>query len=258
MTHVPALREALHEVADRRYGRRRIALRWAGFALAPAAAATAVILVLQLSAPVAERSATPTAKAHTVRITALTPTRRPLRFPKLTVMPRAEAEAAFAAVQDTSAGTGTLIRAWSLSGVEGAAVFFTRSYNDLCVATRDLSVADPIMAWGAACGDGYREYGVSLVVGDTYAGVLGPESRSPQYRAPDGRRRKLPVSDARVVMVQGAQDRSGVLISGLEVETVTLPRTRRYHCSDGTSRDVVVDPRGPRPGPQTDPCATHG
>jgi hypothetical protein len=75
MTHVPSLRDALGDLAERRYGRRRRALRWSGAMVVPAVAAGVAAIVMTLPAsdpeiPAAtpiERSARPEAGAETVK-----------------------------------------------------------------------------------------------------------------------------------------------------------------------------------------------
>jgi hypothetical protein len=61
MTQVPSLRDALGDLAERRYGRRRRALRWSGVLVVPAAAAMAAALWLGSPSSAPEISATPTA-----------------------------------------------------------------------------------------------------------------------------------------------------------------------------------------------------
>jgi hypothetical protein len=256
MTHVPVLRAALQEAAERRYGRRRRARRWASFALAPALAAAALAIVLASPAPAPEETAKPNASTHTVRITPLPP--RPharFRIVQATVMARAQAEAAYAGAAHTSADEGTLLRAWSVPGVDGAAVFLTRRNNGLCVSTREPPAGDFPGQWAAGCnGKGpFRRSGTSLVVGDTYVAVTGTKSVTPTYRLPNGMKRTLRVGDGGLVMIQGAPEGAQVAISDY-VTKIELPRDVRYQCSDGTALTVRVD----RGSPKQDPCADGG
>jgi hypothetical protein len=252
MTHVPALRAALQDAADRRYGRRRRLRQWGGLALVPVAAACA--LVVLLGSPGTEEPARPDGKPRTVRITSLPP--RPaaaFRIIEAQPMSKQAAAAAFAKTEHTSAHNGRLVRAWAEPGVAGAAVFFTRAGNTWCVATREPAAGDFPGQWAASCEhvSTFRDNGTSLVVGDTYVGVMGPESSPPTYRAPGGTQRRLRVAPGGLVMIQGAPDQARVTISD-RTDTIERPRDARYECADGTHHDVRVDHGTPK---AFDPCA---
>ena len=260
MTEVPALRDALQQVAERRYGRRRLRRGRAGYALIPLAAAAGVIFMLSGSPRDVERPVTrPSGKAHTVRVTPLPARpRQPFRILTPTLMSHAAGEAAYAKAANTSADEGRLVRAWSIPGVNGAAVFLTRGDGSWCVATREPPGGDFPGQWASGCnseGGSFRTSGASLVVGDTYVAALGPDTPSADLQAPNARRRTLSVAAGRLVMVQGAPDGSRVSVHSDVSDTIELPRDERHVCSDGTFRDVDVEPPSAVTAGNSDPCS---
>lgn len=253
MTYVPSLRESLQQTAERRYGRRRRDARWSAFALAPAA--VAAVIAAAIVAPDVERERTlepAAAEVHTVKVTELPPRPR-ARFRIVDPKPlsRAEGLAAMAAAHADIGGDdeGELIRAYAVPGIKGAGVLLTRRSDGWrCVEVVEPPAGDDPGKWTGTCSP--AEEGTSHVAGDTFAGVVGPETGKPAYVPPHGRSTRLRPNTDGVVVVQGAPNESGVRWTGGVVEGITIGRDARHHCSDGTSVDLRVD----RDTPDWDPC----
>jgi hypothetical protein len=249
MTYVPSLRETLQDAAERRYGRRRRAVRWSAFAALPAAAAVVAAFVLATPDAERERAPEPAAKVHTVKVTNLPPRpRAAFRIVDPVGLAREEGLAAQRAVAKTSADDGALIRAYTVPGTSGAAILLTRRKDRECVSAIEPASGDFPGQWASACGG--RETGVGLNVGDTYVGYIGRGNVTPTYRAPGRRAIRLWPNKDGLVVIQGAANGASVRISDRTPDRIEIGQDARYHCSDGTSIDVRVDN-----GPITsDPC----
>jgi hypothetical protein len=268
MTQVPALRAALREAADRRYGRPRFIV-FAGragvaFATATAVAAAGWVAITvtsdrKPSQPPAETTVSPTATAaHTTKITPVpTPTVQ-AGGPRI-IQPRlldaTDAEATFAADTDTSA---KLVHAWSTPGMQGerAHVFLYRKGSDWCLSVPDPGGEKPGDR-GVSCSSDatFKRFGVSGTVGSSYAAVLGPGRPAPTYRRPDGSRQMLEVADGGLVAIANVGGGSAVALHDANGNNrtdgfrVPEPRTR-YDCSNGGAVEMPTTQH-----PAQDPCA---
>lgn len=265
MTHVPALREALQDAAQRRYGRRRRARRLLRFAVPVAVAALAAWIVLGSSAPAPEQEtvATPTPTVYTLKVTPL-PTPEPITGPPLVVRARPldDADALFKDHGGTS--NGTLERAWTTPGMQGedAHVFLFRRGEQRC-----LSVPDPLTTEpgdrGVTCSpaDVFERFGVSLTIGSNYAAVVPDPERKPIYRHADGTREPLEPTDGLVALARtepgsavalyapDGKRRTDAFRADQRGNGTPTPNSR-YDCSNGES---VIVPDAVKL--DRDPCA---
>jgi hypothetical protein len=256
MTQVPALREALQQAAQRRYGRRRRLPR----VLVPCAlvAALAVWIVLAPSSqPDRETVATPTATptVHTVKTTPAPARGGPTGPPEIVKpTPLDAAKQLFR----TEGGTrnGTLLQAWKTPGMQGerAHVFLFARGDQRC-----LSVPDPL---GAAPGDRgvtcsspevFARFGVSLTIGPSYAAVVPGTHPAPVYRHADGTREPLTPVKGLVALINAEGGSAVALYDGngrrrTDAFRVEEPRTL-YTCSNGYGVELPMAQK-----PTEDPC----
>ena len=276
MTHVPALREALQDAAERRYGKRRvgwIVLRRGGLSLTALAAFAAVAaLVYTLDSgpeptPLADERPGPLPGAagaiapHATRVTRLHAAGPPRIVRPGLLSPQAAAEA-FAA--EGGGASGRLERAWKTPGMHGH-VFLLRKGTDWC-----LSVADPFGDSpgdrGVACSSDATfssRLGVSVTVGNTYAAVIPDGGRAPTFRRPDGTKNTLAVADGGLIAIADVADGSAITLHAADgadrVNRIRVGLRLEYECSDGrvfklTARVPGFDPCAPPlPNPSSTP-----
>ena len=256
MTQVPALRAALQEAAERRYGRRRRVLRGVRFAVAMAATAALVAFAFAFARPGSpppadERRATPTATAipppHTVKVTPL-PSATPSG-------PMEIIEPVLGGPDEDPGVSGKVERVWKTPGL-GEHVFLIRKGSDWCLSVQDGDLPDD-RGVGCSSDSLFRRLGVSLTVGDDYAAVIGPGRDAPTFRDAAGRRRTLKVAEGGLVAIANAPAGSAVVLhkqGGGRRTDAFRPDPRfgpgrvEIECSDGTmftapvDRDRTVDP----------------
>lgn len=254
MTQVPALRAALQEAAERRYGRRRRVLRGVRFAVAMAATAAIVAFAFARPGsppPADERRATPTPTPiapHTVKVTPL---------PSATPSGPMEIIKPVLGGPDEDPGvSGKVERVWKTPGL-GEHVFLTRKGTDWCLSVQDGDLPGDR---GVGCSNDslFRRLGVSLTVGDDYAAVIGPGRDAPTFRDADGKRRTLKVADGGLVAIANVPTGSAVVLhkqgGGRRTDAFDNedprfgPGHEQVECSDGSmllapvDRDRTVDP----------------
>jgi hypothetical protein len=229
MTHVPALRAALQDAADRRYGRAR--LRRPLIVVVPALAAALIALVV-LRFPVDTERVTST-PVHAVSTTMIPAPEQTMRAPTPMLLSPQEAAREYAAAQGKGSVYGTLVSAWTVPGIERP-IFLTRDNGDYCLIL--WYPGDP--GYGMGCAHESRRSGAQMHDGDTIVAWVPPGVRAPRLTPPGGSGRALEPGPGGLIALTGVSYPSTL---GDSKEPLGLAPIKRFECSDGTHEDVPVD-----------------
>lgn len=208
--------------------------RWSVLAFIAIAAAGTIALVVEQQHTAAE--------VRTVKVITLPP--RPqarFRIVDPQPLPRAQARAAArAAAADMNMDyVDERVQAYALPGKQGAQIIVKHEdVESVCLTAIEPAAGDSPGKWSGTCTGGDR--GASHIAGDTYVGIVGPESGTPTYEPPQGRSITLRPNADGLVVIQGAPHGSGVMMGGV-TDGITIGRDARHHCSDGTTVDVRAD-----------------
>ena len=263
MTQVPALRAALQDAAQRRYGRRRRMSLVVAVPIVGIVGAAGLVL-LPFRSPERETVAgrTPAPSVRTVKVVPI-PSPQPMSGKPLIVDARVlhdDAQRIFEAEVGTS--RDTLERAWTVPEMQGqdAHVFLFNRGERRCLSVPDPSTAESgDRSVTCASPAVFERFGVSVTVGSNYAAVVPDPERRPTYRHADGTREPLEPIGGLVALAR-TDSGSAVWLTAPDgerrVDALDADQRRsnapisRYECSNG---EVVI---GPSTMPANrDPCA---
>src|SRR5262249_34434565 len=156
------------------------------------------------------------ARNHTTRVERLPVQARVTGAPDIVKARRLDAhDAAVAAAADGPGARGKLVRGWAAPGVPGprAHGFLLPGAGQWCLRLADPSTHEAgDRGVGCVADKAFARFGIAVVVGHTYAAVVGPGRPEPTYRAPDRSRHPLAIGDGGLVALARVPDDSAIAL----------------------------------------------